>query len=81
MTSNSYIFTSKTCPVIKYIVYTADNSIMHVQNTRTLNTPKLSISDVFYVPKVFLNILFVDQFCEFGGDVHFLSRNCFVQDP
>ena len=80
MTSDSSIFNSKIRPVIAPIVHTTDNSVMHVQNIGTINTPKLSIYDVFHIPKVFLNILFVGQLCELGVDIHFLSRGFFVQD-
>ena len=81
MSSDSSIFTSKTPPVIAPIVHTADNSAMYVQNIGTINTPKISISNIFHIPKVSLNLLFVSQLCELGIDVHFLSRGCFVQDP
>ena len=80
MTSDSSIFNSKIRPVIAPIVHTTDNSVMHVQNIGTVNTPKLSISDIFHVPKVSLNLLSVDQICELGVDVHFSSWGCFVQD-
>ena len=43
MTANSSFFTSKICPVVAPIVHTANNSIMHIQNTGTINTPKLSL--------------------------------------
>ena len=81
MTSDSSIFTSKAHLVIAPIVQTVYNSIMHVQNIGTINTPKLSISNVFHVPKVSLNLLFVGQLCELGVDVHFSSCGCFVYAP
>ena len=81
MTSNSSIFSYKTRHVIVPVVHTADNSIIHVQNIRTINTLKLSISDIFHVLKVSLNLLSVDQLCELGVDVHFLSLGYFVQNP
>ena len=59
MTSDSSIFSSTTHPVITPVVHTTDNSIMHVQNIGTINTPKLSGSNVFHVPKVSLNLLSV----------------------
>ena len=71
MTSDPSIFTSKTRHVIAPIVHIVDNSVIHVQNIRTINTPKLSISDIFHVPKVSLNLLSVDQLCELGVNIHF----------
>ena len=53
---------------------------MHVQNIGTINIPKLSIYDVFHVPKVSLNLLSVGQLCELGVDVYFSSCGCFVHD-
>ena len=81
MTSDPTIFTSKMRPIIALIVHTADNSVIHVQNIRIINTPKLSIFDVFHVPKVSLNLLSIGQLCELGINIHFSSRGYFVQDP
>ena len=77
MTSDSSIFTSITRPVIAPIIYTIVNSIMHVQNIGTINTLKLSISDVFHVSKVLLNLLSVGQLCELGIDIHFFESLLF----
>ena len=52
--------------VISPIVHTSDNLIMHIQNIGIVNTSKFSISDVFHVSKVSLNILSVNQLCELG---------------
>ena len=54
---------------------------MHAQNIGIINILKLSISNIFHVPKVFLNLLSVNQLCEIGVDIHFSSCACFVQDP
>ena len=81
ITSDSSIFSSKTRLVISPIAHTADNSIMHVQNIGIVNTPKLSVSNVFHIPTVSLNLLFVSQLCELGVNVHFSSCGCFMQDP
>ena len=78
MIFDSSIFTSKTRPVIAPIVHTTGNLVMHVQNIGTINTPKLSISDVFHVPKVSLNLLSVDQLCKLSVDINFSSHGCFV---
>ena len=48
MTSDSSIFTSKTRPIIVLIVHTANNSIMHVQNIGTINTPNF-LSLMFFM--------------------------------
>lgn len=80
MTSNSSIFTTTTQPAYSPIVYTADNSIMHVQHVGSVQTSSLSVPDVFQVPQVSLNLLSVGQLCELGIDVLFSSRGCFLQD-
>ena len=54
---------------------------MHVQNIGTINTPKMSIYDVFHVSKISLNLLSVSQLYEVGVNIHFLSHGCFGQDP
>ena len=78
---DSFVFSSKTRPIIAPIFHTVDNLIRHVQNIGIINTPKFSIYDVFRVPKVSLNLLFVSQLYELGIDVNFSSRHCFVQYP
>jgi hypothetical protein len=42
--------------------------------------PNLSVSDVFCVPKLHLNLLSVDQLTELGLNLFFSSRGCLVQD-
>jgi hypothetical protein len=54
---------------------------MTVQTIGTVHTPSLSISDVFYVPKLSFNLLSVGQLCELGYRLVFDSSGVYVQDP
>ena len=55
-------------------IYIADGSTMLVRNIGTVSTSKLSISDVFHVPKLFYNLLSVGQLAEF---VYLIILNLF----
>uniref|UniRef100_A0A2N9GFN4 Integrase catalytic domain-containing protein n=1 Tax=Fagus sylvatica TaxID=28930 RepID=A0A2N9GFN4_FAGSY len=68
-----------TPPVLPTIT-TADGSAMTVSHVGSISTPNLSISDVFCVPKLHLNLLSVGQLTELGLNLFFSSCGCLVQD-
>uniref|UniRef100_A0A2N9HR29 Integrase catalytic domain-containing protein n=1 Tax=Fagus sylvatica TaxID=28930 RepID=A0A2N9HR29_FAGSY len=76
MTDNPHLTSAHTPPVLPTIT-TADGSVSHVGS---ISTPNLSISDVFCVPKLHLNLLSVGQLTELGLNLFFSSRGCLVQD-
>uniref|UniRef100_A0A2N9J1Q7 Reverse transcriptase Ty1/copia-type domain-containing protein n=1 Tax=Fagus sylvatica TaxID=28930 RepID=A0A2N9J1Q7_FAGSY len=53
---------------------------MTVSHVGSISTPNLSVSDVFCVPKLHLNLLSVGQLTELGLNLFFSSRGCLVQD-
>uniref|UniRef100_A0A2N9HLJ3 Integrase catalytic domain-containing protein n=1 Tax=Fagus sylvatica TaxID=28930 RepID=A0A2N9HLJ3_FAGSY len=80
--SNSAPFcdtSADTSPVLPTIT-TVDGSAMTVSHVGSISTPNLSISDVFCVPKLHLNLLSVGQLTELGLNLFFSSRGCLVQD-
>ena len=79
MTDNLHL-TSAHIPLVLPTITTADGSAMTVSHVGSISTLNLSISDVFYVPKLYLNLLFVGQLTEFGLILFFSSRGCLVQD-
>uniref|UniRef100_A0A2N9HNV7 Integrase catalytic domain-containing protein n=1 Tax=Fagus sylvatica TaxID=28930 RepID=A0A2N9HNV7_FAGSY len=68
-----------TPPVLPTIT-TANGSAITVSHVGSISTPNLSISDVFCVPKLHLNLLSVGQLTELGLNLFFSSRGCLVQD-
>uniref|UniRef100_A0A2N9H4U3 Retrovirus-related Pol polyprotein from transposon TNT 1-94-like beta-barrel domain-containing protein n=1 Tax=Fagus sylvatica TaxID=28930 RepID=A0A2N9H4U3_FAGSY len=60
MTDNPHLTSAYTPPVLPTIT-TADGSAMTVSHVGSISTPNLSISDVFCVPKLHLNLLSVGQ--------------------
>jgi hypothetical protein len=68
-----------TPPVLPTIT-TADGSAMTVSHVGSISTPNLSVSDVFCVPELHLNLLSVGQLTELGLNLFFSSRGCLVQD-
>jgi hypothetical protein len=79
MTDNLHLTSAHTPPVLPTIT-TADGSAMTVSHVGSISTSNLSISDVFCVPKLHLNLLSVGQLTELGLNLFFSSRGCLVQD-
>uniref|UniRef100_A0A2N9GJZ0 Integrase catalytic domain-containing protein n=1 Tax=Fagus sylvatica TaxID=28930 RepID=A0A2N9GJZ0_FAGSY len=79
MTNNPHLTSAHTPPVLPTIT-TADGSAMTVSHVGSISTPNLSISDVFCVPKLHLNLLSVGQLTELGLNLFFSSHGCLVQD-
>jgi hypothetical protein len=53
---------------------------MTVSHVGSISIPNLSVSDIFCVPKLHLNLLSVGQLTELGLNLFFSSRGCLVQD-
>jgi hypothetical protein len=79
MTDNPHLTSAYTPPVLPTIT-TADGSAMTVSHVDSISTPNLSVSDVFCVPKLHLNVLSVEQLTELGLNLFFSSCGCLVQD-
>jgi hypothetical protein len=79
MTDNPHL-TSAHTPLVLPTITTANGSAMTVSHVGSISTPNLSVSDVFCVPKLHLNLLSVGQLTELGLNLFFSSRGCLVQD-
>ena len=79
MTDNLHL-TSAHTPHVLPTITTADGFAMTISHVGSISTPNLSVSDVFYVPKLHLNLLSVGQLTELGLNLFFSSRGCLVQD-
>uniref|UniRef100_A0A2N9HG58 Integrase catalytic domain-containing protein n=1 Tax=Fagus sylvatica TaxID=28930 RepID=A0A2N9HG58_FAGSY len=79
MTDNPHITSAHTSPVLPTIT-TADGSAITVSHVGSISTPTLSVSDVFCVSKLHLNLLSVSQLTELGLKLFFSSRGCLMQD-
>ena len=53
---------------------------MHVSNLSNVFTPTLSVSNVYQIPQLTHNLLFVGQFIELGFVLTFSSTSVVVQD-
>ena len=62
-------------------VRTANNSSMSVNHVGNVSDSKLTLSDVFHIPTLSLNLISVGQLTEFNLDVVFSNNGCRVQDP
>uniref|UniRef100_A0A2N9GH63 Integrase catalytic domain-containing protein n=1 Tax=Fagus sylvatica TaxID=28930 RepID=A0A2N9GH63_FAGSY len=79
MMDNPHLTSAHTPPILPTIT-TVDGSVMTVSHVGSISTPNLSVSDVFCVPKLHLNLLSVDQLTELGLNLFFSSRGCLMQD-
>jgi hypothetical protein len=62
-------------------IHTANGSNMLVRSIGTISTSKLFILNVFHVPKLFYNLLYVVQLAELGYHIILDYFGCVVQDP
>uniref|UniRef100_A0A2N9F1H5 Reverse transcriptase Ty1/copia-type domain-containing protein n=1 Tax=Fagus sylvatica TaxID=28930 RepID=A0A2N9F1H5_FAGSY len=62
-------------------IHTANGSIMLVRSIGIVSTSKLSISDVFHMPKLSYNLLSVGQLAELSYRIILDYFGCIVQDP
>uniref|UniRef100_A0A2N9FRD1 GAG-pre-integrase domain-containing protein n=1 Tax=Fagus sylvatica TaxID=28930 RepID=A0A2N9FRD1_FAGSY len=63
------------------VIYTAGSSHMYVSHIGTVSSPTLTIPNIYLVPKLSINLLFVGQLYELVLDLHFSNRGVDVQDP
>ena len=68
--------TSTSLPTI----YTANGSSMHVSHLGNVSTPALSVSNVYQIPKLTHNLLFVGQLTELGFSLTFSFTGVVVHD-
>ena len=54
---------------------------MPISHKGTISSPSLSLSDIFHISKLSLNLLYVVQLCELGVDILFTNYGVDVQDP
>lgn len=70
------------CPFNLFLfIMTVDDTLLPLVSVGFVNTHNLSLSDVYCVPSLTLNFIFVGQLCDFGYSVQFSSIACCVQDP
>jgi hypothetical protein len=79
MTDNPHLTSVHTPPILPTIT-TADGFAMTISYFGSIFTPNLSVSDVFCIPKLHLNLLSVGQLTELGLNLFFSSRGCLMQD-
>ena len=81
MSPDSSVFSSTNQSSSPVSVITADGSPMPLSFIGSVCTPTLSLSDVYCIPSLKMNLASVGQLCDSGFSVHFSSTSCFVQDP
>lgn len=62
-------------------VHTADGTILPLAGSGSVKTSQLSLPDVYYIPKLAMNLVSISQLCDLGYNVLFSSTCCIVQDP
>ena len=63
------------------LVMTADGTAMPLVDVGSIVIPSLSLSNVYHIPTLTLNLVSVSQLCQLGYLASFSSSTCYVQDP
>ena len=69
------------CPTSSSPVMTADSTLMPLTGVGSIVTPQVSLSSVYHIPTLTMNLVSVGQLCDAGYLVSFSSSFCHVQDP
>ena len=72
-----FVFMSHSSSII---VMTVVGTLMPLAGVGFVVTPNISLSNVYYILKLKLNLVAVGQLCDYGDLVTFSSCYCFVQD-
>ena len=80
MSLNSLSFAS-LYPTSFMSVMTADDTPLPLTSISSVITTYLSLSHVYHIPNLTLNLVFVAKLCDFGYVVSISSTSCFLQDP
>jgi hypothetical protein len=80
MSPDSLSFTSVS-PLSSIPVMTADGTHMPLAGVGSVVTPHMSLPNVYLIPQLKLNLVFVSQICDFGDYlVMFSGSFCCIQD-
>jgi hypothetical protein len=81
MSPNSQLFSSVIPTTHTPLIQTANDSHIAASHTGSVSTPTLSLSNIYLILNLTLNLISVVQLCELGFDLWFGSSGCRVQDP
>ncbi|CAL5380597.1 unnamed protein product [Camellia sinensis] len=81
MTFDPTIFTPLSSTPHVPSIHTADGSLLSVSHVGSVSTSHLSLSHVYLMPALTLNLISISQLCEHGLTVTFSRTGCLVQDP
>jgi len=81
MTNYASSFTTSASPPHTSLIHIADGSTMTVQIIGIVHTLSLSVLDVFHVPILSFNLLYVGKLCELVYRLVFCSYGVYVQVP
>ena len=79
MTSSPIVVSSHTSTSL-LTIYTANGSPMHVSHLGNVSTPALFVSNVYQIPQLTHNLLYVGQLIELGFSLTFSFIGVVVQD-
>lgn len=68
-------------PILFISIIIADGTPMPLAGIGFISISNLSFLNVYYIPKLILNLASVGQLCDSSYSILFSSTNCYVQDP
>ena len=81
MTNDIFLFSYISAFSFPASVLTANGTPMSLAGIGSIVSPQLSLSDVYCLHQLTLNLISISQLCDSGHIVHFSSTSCHVQDP
>ena len=78
MSLDSQLFSSVIPITHAPLIQTANDLHIAASHTSSVSTPTLSLFDIYLIPNLTLNLIFVGQLCELGFDLLFGSSGCRV---
>ncbi|GJZ95556.1 gag-pol polyprotein [Tanacetum coccineum] len=61
-------------------IMAANGESMTLAGIGSIDTPSVSLSDVYYIPSLTMNLASVSKICDSGGDVNFSVSDCSIYD-
>lgn len=80
MSSSSSSFVSISYSPSPEFVMTVDGTSMPLVCASFVCTPHLSLFDIYCVPQLTMNFVYVSQLCNSNYFVHFSFTSCYIQD-
>lgn len=81
MTNDISLFTSISSFFSPTSILTTNSTPMSLAGVGSIMSSHLSLSDVYCILQLALNLILISQLCDSRYSVNFSSTSCYLQDP